>query len=302
MVKQLVYPLYKWSHKTLFQTRNYNPFFRKIHGGKPVLEGHISAEHLANPQLDQELAEAIQQLGVSVLSHKIDVQAYDQYIKDTQYPDSYYGGGLDPASNFVEKTLEHYVSTEFIEFGPETVFVDIAACTSPFYQIVRKRYGCKETYQQDLIFAKGLHGDKIGGWAHELVLPDQHVDAITLHCSLEHFEDNSDTLFFQELERVLKPGGKAIILPFYLAKEYTIHVDPAYNLLKFHRPSIDPKATLRYCDWSQFFSRHYDQHALQERILQAAPQLSLTLYKVENFLEVDPRCYLRFIGVFEKKS
>ena len=194
------------------------------------------------------------------------------------------------------------MSTEFIEFGPDTVFVDIAACTSPFHQIVRQQFGCKQTYQQDLIFPKGIHGDKIGGWAHELLLPDQSVDAVTLHCSLEHFEGNSDTLFFQELERVLKPGGRAVVLPFYLAREYTIHVDPAYNFLKFHRPALDPQANLRYCNWSQFFSRHYDPLALQRRILQAAPQLTLTLYKVENFREVHPNCYLRFVGVFEKNA
>lgn len=302
MLKELVYPIYRWSHKTLFDTWEYNPLFRKSFSGNPVVEGHISAEHLADPQLDIALSQAISDTGISVRTHRIDVDAYHDYIQQVNYPSSYYGGGLDPQSNFVEKTLEHYVSTEFISFGPDTVFVDVAACTSPFYTIVRQQYGCRETYQQDLIFPQGLHGDKIGGWAHELHLPDASVDAVTLHCSLEHFEGNSDTLFFQELERVLKSGGKAVILPFYLAHEYTIHVDPAYNLLKFHKPVLDPKAKLRYCNWSQYFSRHYDVLALQERIVQAAPQLSLTLYRVENFREVDPRCYLRFIGVFEKKS
>ena len=184
---------------------------------------------------------------------------------------------------------------------PETVFVDIAACTSPFYQIVRKLYGTPHTYQQDLIFPKGLHGDRIGGWAHELHLPDNSVDAITLHCSLEHFEGDSDSLFFKELARVLKPGGRAVILPFYLAHTYTIHVDPAYNLLKSHRPKIDPAAQLRYCNWYQFFSRHYDPVALQRRILNQAPELKISLYRVTNFRDVDPKCYLRWIGVFEKK-
>ena len=302
MFKELVYPLYRWSHEFLFRTWPYNPLFRKSFGGKPVIQGHISLEHLSDPQLDEQLAADIQKIGVAVQSHHIDIEAYHNYLGKVAYPDSYYGGGKDPESNFVEKTLEHYVSTEFIDFGPKTVFVDIAACTSPFYQIVQQLYACTETYQQDLIFPKGLHGDKIGGWAHELHLPDESVDAVTLHCSLEHFEGNSDTLFFQELARVLKPGGKAVILPFYLAREYTIHVDPAYNLLKRHRPVLDPKANLRYCNWSQFFSRHYDPSALRERILQAAPRLRLTLYKVENFREVDPGCYLRFVGVFEKQS
>lgn len=301
MIKQLVRPVYKYSHDLLYRTSSWNPFFRREFGGKPVLKGHISVEHLDHPELDDQLVESLKSSGIRVKPYSIDVQGYHQYLDKVQYPESYYGGGKDPEQNFTEKTLEHYVSTDFIHFEPETVFVDVAACTSPFYTIVRRLYGCKETYQQDLIFPKGLNGDKIGGYASELFLPDNSVDGVTLHCSLEHFEHDSDTEFFQELERVLRPGGKAVILPFYLAGEYTIHVDPAYNLLKLHRPGLDPKARLRYCNWFQYFSRHYNPQALHERILSQAPGLELTVWRVLNFREVDPSCYLRFIGVFEKK-
>ena len=182
------------------------------------------------------------------------------------------------------------------------MLVDIAACTSPFSELVKDFFPLQTTYQQDLIYPAGIHGRRIGGWAHELHLPDASVDAVTLHCSLEHFEGNSDTRFFQELERVLKPRGRAIILPFYLANTYTFHVDPAFNLLKGHRPDVDPRAQLRYCSWKQYFSRHYDPIALRKRVLHQAPSLNLKLYRVENFKEVDASCYLRFIGVFEKTS
>ncbi|MEZ4777569.1 MAG: methyltransferase domain-containing protein [Bacteroidia bacterium] len=302
MLKQLVRPVYRFSHQLLFSTSQWNPLFRKTYGGKPVTKGHISADHLADPRLDDQLVEKLKEAGIGVKPFEIDVPGYKDYLKKVDYPDTYYGGGKIPGKNFTEKTLEHYVSTSFIPFDEDTVFIDVAACTSPFYTIVRRLYGCRETYQQDLVYPKGLNGDKIGGYASELYLPDGSVDAVTLHCSLEHFEGNSDTEFFQELSRVLRPGGRAVILPFYLAGEYTIHVDPAYNLLKFHRPKIDPRAKLRYCNWYQFFSRHYDPQALQERILSKVPDLNLTVYHVQNFREVDPSCYLRFIGVFEKKS
>ncbi|MCB0840396.1 MAG: methyltransferase domain-containing protein [Bacteroidetes bacterium] len=301
MIRKIIKPVYHFSHDLLFQTSHLNPFWKKEHGGKPVIKGHISAEHLADTRLDDQLVDQLKVNDIKVKEYTIDVKGYHSYIKKVNYPESYYGGGLDSEANFTEKTLEHYVSTDFISFDSHTVFIDVAACTSPFYQIVRRLYGTSQTYQQDLIYPKGLHGDKIGGYASELFLPDESVDGITLHCSLEHFEGNSDTEFFQELERVLRPGGKAVILPFYLAGEYTIHVDPAYNLLKWHRPKIDPKARLRYCNWYQFFSRHYDPVALKERIIQKAPKLDLTVYRVTNFKEVDPSCYLRFIGVFEKR-
>ncbi|MEL7533631.1 MAG: class I SAM-dependent methyltransferase [Bacteroidota bacterium] len=302
MLKQFIKPIYHFSHDLLFQTRQLNPLFKQKHGGYPILQGHISDEHLADPALEELLAKGLQEVGVSVAPYEIDIEGYYQYLERAQYPLTYYGGGLDPQQNFTEKTLEHYVSLDFLNLQTDSVFIDVAACTSPFFQIIRRLYDVKATYNQDLIFEPGLHGDRIGGYGHELHLADNSVDGVTLHCSLEHFEDDTDTKFFQELERVLKPGGRAVILPFYLAHEYTIHVDPAYNLLKNHRPSIDPKARLRYCSWYQFFSRHYDPQALQERILSQAPSLQLTVHQVQNFREVDANSYLRLIGVFEKQA
>lgn len=300
MFKQLLKPVYRASHDLLNACQ---PLWPQEHGGLPVGKGHISDEHLADPGLDDLLARQFQQGGIPVIDYRIDVSGYHAYVGAADYPADYYGGGTNAvANNFIEKTLEHYVSLDFLDLQPDEVFIDIAACTSPFYRMVKQRYGLKRAYQQDLVYPKGLHGDKMGGYASELGLPDESVSAVSLHCSLEHFEGNSDTAFFQELERVLKPGGRAIILPFYLAHTYTIHVDPAYNLLKGHRPRLDPKAQLRHCDWYQFFSRHYDPVALQERVLDPAPGLKLRLHRVRNFREVHPTCYLRWIGVFEKES
>ncbi len=292
-------PVYHWSHDWLNRSADWFPLIRSRYQGQPIGQGHISDEHLKHPELDDAMSREFEQMGVPVLPFRIDSQGYQQWIREAGYPADYYGGGQDPEQNFTEKTLEHYVSTAFFELDSTSVFVDMAACTSPFSDILRRKTGAT-TYQQDLIYPRGVHGQKIGGWAHELDLPDQSVDAVTLHCSLEHFEGNSDSLFFQELERVLKLGGKAVILPFYLAHTYTIHIDPGYNLLKCHRPKLDPRAKLRYCNWYQYFSRHYDPMALKQRILEKAPHLPLTLFRVENFREVYADSYLRWVGVFER--
>ncbi|MDX1906791.1 MAG: methyltransferase domain-containing protein [Bacteroidia bacterium] len=302
MFLSFIRPIYLIAHRILLATRGINPLFIRRWGGFPVGEGHIGDEHLADPHLDDQLEATFTQMGVSVYPWDIDPDGYAAWLQRAPYPDGYYGGGLDPAANFTEKSLEHYVSTAFIPAGPDVTLIDIAACNSPFADIMRNQYGCKKVYQQDLIYPKGIHGDRIGGWGHELYLPGNSVDGVTLHCSLEHFEGNSDTLFFQEISRVLKPGGRVVILPFYLAHTYTIHVDPAYNLLKRHTPQLDPEARLRYAGWRQFFSRHYDPAALYRRVLAAAPSLRLTLYRVRNFREIYPGSYLRWIGVFEKQA
>lgn len=284
----------------LYRSAGKWPLIPATYQGYTVGRGHISDEHLDHPELDDVMASEYANMGVPVLPFSIDPAGYQAWLSAADYPASYYGGGKDPGQNFTEKTLEHYVSTQFFSLHESSTFIDIAACTSPFADILARRFGAT-AYRQDLVYPKGIHGNQIGGWGHELHLPDGSVDAVTLHCSLEHFEGNSDTLFFQELERVLKPGGRAVVLPFYLAHTYTIHVDPGYNLLKGHRPKLDPQARLRYCDWYQYFSRHYDPQALKRRVLDAAPSLQLTLYQVQNFREVYADSYLRWVGVFEKK-
>ena len=299
----MIRKLYHWLHDQLNASVDWNPMFRKTFNGKPVGKGHISEEHLRSAALDDALSIQLMASGIPVVDYQFQVPYYHLYLQKAGYPPTYYGGGLDAKQNFTEKTLEHFVSLDFLSLTPESVFIDIAACTSPFSEIVRNLYGVKEVFQQDLVYPKGVHEKKIGGYAHEIPFPDQSVDAVTLHCSLEHFEGTSDSEFFKTMNRILKPGGRVVVLPFYIAHEYTIHIDPAFNMLRFHQPNLeDPKATLRYCNWYQFFSRHYDVPAIQERILAVAPQLKLTVYRVLNFRALDPNGYLRFIGVFEKEK
>lgn len=303
-MKSIVKALYHWTHDTLFNTLDRNPFFPSEYNDKKVKIGHISTEHLEDSKLDDILVQTLQAFNIPVENFEINIDGYHSYMESSKYSDSYFGGGKDPKRNFTEKTLEHYVSTKFMNLYPNARFIDIAACDSPFYKIIKDKYKMSESYQQDLVYPKGLKNDKIGGFGHELPFEENSIDAVTLHCSLEHFEGNSDTLFFKTLEKQLKPGGVAVVLPFYIANEYTIHVDPIFNLLRRHKVSYDKSARfrLRYANWYQFYSRHYDPQAILERILIPCPNLELTIYRVQNFRDVDERCYLRFIGVFKKKK
>ena len=279
----------------------FHPFFPKKVNGNTIRQGFVSDDHLKNPVLDDQLMLNLEKHGISTGTYTIDIPAYKKYLEEANYPASYYGGGFDPGNNFTEKTLEHFVSLSFLNLNSEKTYIDVAAATSPFSEIIKNKYGLNESYQQDLIYPRGLHDHKIGGYADEIPLPDNSVDAVSLHCSLEHFENNSDSAFFKTLERILKPGGRGVVLPFYIAANYTIHLDPAFNFLRRHHPVLDPLAEIRYCKWKQYHSRHYDPAALKRRILDVCPKLKLTVYKVQNFREVARTCYLRFIGVFEKQ-
>ncbi|MBK8845065.1 MAG: hypothetical protein IPO27_00345 [Bacteroidetes bacterium] len=198
MLKQIAEPAYHALHDALYATWHLNPFFKKEHGNKKIMNGFIGDEHLDNPTLDDILFEKLKSQSITCRQHALNKSAYKEYIAATAYPADYYGG-QPGKNNFTEKTLEHYTTFEFIDFEKVSCFVDIAACTSPFAEIVEQKYKVPQVYKQDLVYPRGIKGNKIGGYAHETNLPSGSVDAITLHCSLEHFEGDSDKQFLPRL-------------------------------------------------------------------------------------------------------
>jgi|SRR6185436_1907190 len=287
---------YNGAYFFLQATLPVNPFIpRKINGSR-VRRGHIRVEQETNPQLDDLIIKELTENRIENYSYKIDIPAFKKYLAGTFYPQDYYGNQNGRDDNFIEKALEHFVSLQFLSPDKKSILVDIGAGNSPFSAIVQEKFGVEKVYCLDKNFAEGLHENKIGCIASHLPLEDNSIDAMTLHCSLEHFEGSEDIGFFNEAERVLKRGGKCIVLPFYLSSQYTVHLDPVNNLLKSFKPSLnDEGAVIRYCDSRQAFSRHYNVDAFQKRILQNMQSLRPVIYHVENFKEAHEDCYLRFI-------
>lgn len=273
-----------------------NPFVSNVVNGKPVGYGDIANEHLADPILDDKLVEDLRAAGVEVCDYTIDIPAFKDYLERANYPKDY----PDLKTHFAEKTLEHYVSAHVLEFQPSDVFMDVAASTSPFHEIAKRLWPLDKVYQQDLCYEPGVHGHRVGGDAGALPLPDNAINKATLHCSLEHFEGDSDMALFREMDRVLLPGGKLCILPFYIAHEYTIHTDPIRYF--FTRDIVfDPESRIRYFKWKQRHMRMYDIEHVKKRILPSLGRLKMKVLRVTNFQDVDPICYLRFIALFEKQ-
>jgi SAM-dependent methyltransferase len=307
MLKRFAVACWSAVHWVGHRTLGVNPLIPKRVDGRPVEYGFISDEHLRDPRLDDRLVEELRAAGIEVREYRIDEKGYGDYLAKAPYPESYHGGGRRPEaprterSHFAEKSLEHYVSADLLEFTPDDVYIDIASRRSPFFRIARELWGVRTVYRQDLDFEPGLHGDTIGGDAGRLPLPDGSVSKATLHCSLEHFEGDSDRALFREMGRVLRPGGRLCILPFYLSREYTIHTDPVYALFFGRGLRFDPEARVRYCRWNNRHSRHYDVERLKTRVLPNLAGLTLTVLRVTNFRALDAGAYLRFVGLFEKR-
>ena len=124
-----------------------------------------------------------------------------------------------------KKLMEHFVAYTLLSFEPTDRYVDIASENSPFPDLFSRRLGV-ESYSQDLTYRPGVHGREIGSSADQLPVPDNWIDKASSQCAFEHFHGSADVGFIRELARVLKPGGRCVIVPLYVEAEALNVFDP----------------------------------------------------------------------------
>lgn len=231
--------------------------------------------------------------GLELQAYTIDVKAYNRWVSDARYPPLLYHVAKR------EKYLEHFVSYDLLGLHRMATILDVASFRSYFPNIMRaKGY---RVIVQDLVFRPGLNGDVLGGNASSMELPSSSIDAMTLHCSFEHFEGDSDIAFMRESARILKPGGRVVILPLYLHQEYLTQADPCF--LATDNVLIDAGADLvAVRGYANRHGRHYSPAAFLNRVHRAAVESGLhpVLKVVENAKEVSQDCYLKFALVLDK--
>lgn len=274
--------------KSLFWMRYYNrlrePKFR-LHN---PLDFQVCAEALEN---------SLRANDFEIKHSQIDLKKYYDYLHLAEYHKfSYQNGGKAP--NFNEKSLEHYLAAELLNLSEDDIFIDVACADSPAAEIYSKLYGCT-VYKQDLIFPDGIRGNIIGGNACSMPLRDGFATKVALHCSLEHFEQNSDIEFLREACRVLRRDGLMCIVPLYLSTQYTIFTDPA--CLSSDSMIFDNDAVLCCVKgWRNRHGRYYDVAHLIARIRNNLGDLKMTIFVIQNEKEIDSRCYVKFAALFQK--
>lgn len=241
---------------------------------------------------DTIIKELQQQTGITVEPIRIDKSGFQNFLAEHNH---ILKKNID---NFVEKYFEYFVSLILLNLKPDDILIDIASRRSPFPEVVRERNGCM-VYRQDLIYDQGIDGERIGGNAGAMPVPDNFCSAMTLHCSFEHFAGKDDSNFIIEAGRVLKPGGKVCILPLYIKDEPCIFVDPCIST-----PDVSSETGFRIVPRLGTripFARHYNVSLLKQRVLDVSPNLISRIFLIQNSEEIDPSIYLRFALVLEKK-
>ena len=245
------------------------------------------------PDHDGLWLQLLQQSDIATDNYTVNKRRFRRWIRDSNYPFSAY------VVNRAEKRLEHYVSVELLSLAAGSLLVDVASGHSPFPAIMR-RSGYR-VIAQDLAFEPGLHDDRLGGDASRLQLPNECADGMTLHCSFEHFEGNSDTRFVIEASRVIKRAGRVVILPLYLHQEYINLTDPLYS--KIPVDCDEGASIVGAFGFANRYGRHYALGPFRARIVEPAIErgLRVTVVRVRNSESISGKAYLRFALVLTKR-
>lgn len=245
-----------------------------------------------------KIQEGFDQYGIPVRALYLDPEIYRQYFKQARYTERYPDYYRD---NLPEKSFEHFIALKLLEINSRDVFIDVASENSPVPDIYSHLTG-STSYRQDIMYPSGIHGDRIGGNACEMPVPDQFASKLALTCSLEHFEGMEDQKLFFELNRILKVGGKVCVVPLYMYTEPANMTDPTLSVP--NDVAFDPGVTV-YCaeGWGNRFGRFYDAESFMERIYAPTRDVfNFEVFRIMNATEVDHKIYVRFALIATKKQ
>lgn len=242
-------------------------------------------------------------LGIILHDYSPPPAAFKSFQAAGWFPPDYHGGMNSGVWD--EKLLEHWVALSrlgLMAYKSNEVYVDVAAAASPWAQQLRERQHC-EAYAIDLEVVgaafKHLSYYRIEN-ATKTTFNDESVTGASLQCAYEMFMGADDINLIHELARILKPGGKVVILPLYLHTHHCAYSSPEY----FGKGLQDDgaKEYVRLDCPGIPSSRKYDAKQLKARVLDAivANGMRYKLSVLRNKSELGKDIYCHFILDIEK--
>jgi len=218
-------------------------------------------DHTKNPDdgFYAALASRLDACGIEVRQQAIDEKGFLAWMDDQPEMRQRYSD----ASVGIEKLLEHYLAFEATRPAPGHTYIDVAAQNSCWASCLRQRH--VKAYSLDLIYRPGVRGWRIGADAQAVPLPSESVDAMSAHCAFECFQGGSDVGFIREAARLLRTGGRLVIVPLYVDDTHFIATSP-YTVVDPDGFDEGAAVVWRDDEYDEVFSRHYSPEALVERL------------------------------------
>ena len=253
-----------------------------------------------------KIKEELVSLGINVKTLDFDEKKYLDWFETIDYSNNFpeYCKEFNNDILLNTKALQHYISINLLEFNSNDVYVDIASSNSVCPDIIYNKH-TKNIFRQDIRYPKGIHDNYIGSNAENIPLEEDSIDKMALHCSFEHFEDNSDINFINEADRILSVGSKFVITPLYLSEIEHILTSPSvwetkYGLGGFPKFTDDYKIVLNekiQQRQEKFFS---PESLLNEVIVPFKEKFSFEIFYMNEVKEPALNFYPRFTLVATK--
>ena len=247
-----------------------------------------------------DIEQALINNAVKLVDYSPSLNGFEIFKKQGWFSDHYHGGYSSGVWN--EKLLEHWIAYELLDlesYAEHDIYVDAAAASSPWARELRTR-------------------KKINSFAIDLSpVPDEFkpleyyrqedgtntnfenssVSGLSLQCAFEMFSGNDDVALIGELSRILKKGGKAIILPLYMHTSYRFYATPDCYGRNDNIQESDADVYIRYDIEGIPSSRKYSAAKLYTRIISEIERNSMdyTLRVLRNKSELGPDIYCHFI-------
>ena len=199
---------------------------------------------------------------------------------------------------YYTKFTEWFITQLYIKKYEDAVVVDIGSAYNGFGKYAKNATHAKEINLVDLLNPPGRNKledriYQIGSDAAKIeAIPSNYADIVCLHNAIEHFACGSDEGCLGELERMLRPGGKALISPFFFEGRYAISLNPISCF--FYETASEPfveylvkehtenNAILRF-SYAMIspYAHVYDYTTIERKLRNNCPSLIPTFYKVE---------------------
>lgn len=251
-----------------------------------------SQEELANIETN------LIKMGVKVHDYSPSQDEFRAFKDENWFPPDYHGGLQ--SSVWDEKLLEHWIASKLLNlesYDEGDVYVDVAASRSPWVRSLRERTKIA-AYAIDLCPIKPEY-KKLFFYrvenATQTSFGDSSVTGVSLHCAYEMFMGDDDIKLLYEIARILKSGGKVVILPLYMHTHYCAYSTPEFYGKGYS--NVTAKEYVRSDCAGIPSSRKYDVSMLKSRVLDNVNKLGLQykLYVLKNKSGFGNNIYCHFI-------